>query len=132
MSASQCHRSWSKTVFVRACDVTCRNYGQEDQVPDGSRVRARARDICGKLIDDFCFVRTAAWSMCVMCPRPRLLLRSLSANIYRDYSCQRGGINFLQPRRMHRVMGVNCSYERCLIAGGIFDINAAGIREINT
>jgi hypothetical protein len=29
-------------------------------------------------------------------------------------------------------MEANCSYERCLIAGGIFGIDAAGNRETNT
>jgi L-2-hydroxyglutarate oxidase len=58
MSVAEYHRSWSKSVFVRALQRLMPELEPNDLAPGGSGVRAQALDNHGKLMDDFHFVYT--------------------------------------------------------------------------
>ncbi|HEY5164223.1 MAG TPA: L-2-hydroxyglutarate oxidase [Terriglobales bacterium] len=68
--AGEYYRSLSKAAFTRALQKLVPEIRKEDLSPGGSGVRAQAVDTNGKLVDDFCFVRSEGMVHVLNVPSP--------------------------------------------------------------
>jgi len=68
--AGEYYRSLSKAAFTRALQKLVPEIRKEDLSPGGSGVRAQAVDATGKLVDDFCFVRSEGMVHVLNVPSP--------------------------------------------------------------